>query len=187
MRTLGVTSFRECQREAITAVLSGASNRCVWGVQTRQARLCLVSSGKDVLLVLATGSGKSLCFQLPALLLRGVTVVISPLIALMKDQVDALTARKVPACRVWGAMPAEDKRCIVTDLTSRDPSSKLVYVSPESLSTAWFASILQSLFERRRLSLFAVDEAHCISRWVQWLPRLHLDVLSLATVLQLGP
>ena len=114
---------------------------------------------RDVVVVMPTGSGKSLCYQLPALLLGGVTLVISPLIALMKDQVDGLVQNEVPATFINSALiPSEQWQRLREIQQGRH---KLVYIAPERFRNPGFMEGIQSC----RVSLFAVDEAHCVSEW----------------------
>lgn len=118
-----------------------------------------VISGRDTLALLPTGGGKSLCFQVPALAREGICVVISPLIALMKDQVDNLRARKIKAVAIYSGMSLKEidttlDNCIYGDI-------KFLYVSPERLKTELFIE----RFKQMKVSLIAVDEAHCISQW----------------------
>lgn len=112
---------------------------------------------KDSIAIMPTGGGKSLCFQLPALAMDGTAIVISPLIALMKDQVDALKANGVSAKFFNSSQPYEEQQEVLKDL--QNGNLKLLYVAPESLPQLNF--ILNSI----KISLFAVDEAHCISSW----------------------
>jgi ATP-dependent DNA helicase RecQ len=116
-------------------------------------------AGKAALAVFPTGGGKSLCYQLPALALEGVTLVVSPLIALMKDQIDFLSERGIPAARLDSSLSADEARDVAGRL--REGSLKLLYVAPERFNNERFLAQLQ----RTRISLFAVDEAHCISEW----------------------
>ena len=118
-----------------------------------------VAQGQDCLVIMPTGGGKSLCYQVPTLLREGITVVISPLISLMKDQVDQLTANGVAAVQINGAMDRDEQRIIWQWIVEGEV--KLIYVSPERALTHDFLSRLQYL----PLSLVAVDEAHCISQW----------------------
>jgi ATP-dependent DNA helicase RecQ len=133
----GFEDFREGQREVIGSILEG----------------------KDAVVVMPTGSGKSLCYQLPALILDGATLVVSPLIALMKDQVDALRARGLPATFINSSISESEQRARIDELRRRE--YKLVYIAPERFRSSRFNSALQQI----PISLFAVDEAHCISTW----------------------
>jgi ATP-dependent DNA helicase RecQ len=133
----GFDDFREGQREVIGSILEG----------------------KDAVVVMPTGSGKSLCYQLPAMILDGVTLVVSPLIALMKDQVDGLRARGLPATFINSSISESEQRARIESLRRRE--QKLVYIAPERFRSSRFNAALQSI----PVSLFAVDEAHCISTW----------------------
>ena len=133
----GFTSFRPLQEEIIRDSLAG----------------------KDVFALLPTGGGKSLCFQLPALARDGLTVVVSPLIALMKDQVDALQASGIAATFLNSSLAAEESRKRLRGLHNGE--FRLLYVAPERLMLSGFLSDLQ----RWNVRLIAVDEAHCISEW----------------------
>src|SRR5690554_6334799 len=112
---------------------------------------------KDTIAIMPTGGGKSLCFQLPALAMEGTAIVISLLIALMKDQVDALRANGISATYFNSSQPYDEQQQVLKSLQNGD--FKLVYVAPESLPQLNY--ILNSI----KISLFAVDEAHCISSW----------------------
>jgi ATP-dependent DNA helicase RecQ len=116
-------------------------------------------AGRSALAVFPTGGGKSLCYQLPALMLEGVTIVVSPLIALMKDQIDFLQRRGIEAARLDSSLGADEQRGIGERL--RSGALKLLYVAPERFNNERFLAQLA----RTRISLFAVDEAHCISEW----------------------
>ena len=135
----GFSSFREGQQTLIDAVLAG----------------------RDVLGVMPTGGGKSLCYELPALLLPGLTLVISPLISLMKDQVMALQNAGIHAGCIHSAMSVEELREAYRD--TRFGAYKILYIAPERLLTDGFCALAQEL----EISLLAVDEAHCISQWGQ--------------------
>ena len=119
-----------------------------------------VLSGQDTLAILATGAGKSLCYQLPALMLPGTTIVVSPLIALMKDQLDMLEARGVHETVALNSTLTEDQETAsIAKIASG--AMKIVFVTPEKLEDDAFVAILQSL----AVPLFVIDEAHCISQW----------------------
>ena len=115
--------------------------------------------GRGALAIFPTGGGKSLCYQLPALLLDGTALVVSPLLALMKDQVDGLVAKGVAAARLDSTLTADAYADIVRQLVGGE--LKILYVSPEKLGNAEFRKLLKGV----KLSLIAVDEAHCISEW----------------------
>ncbi|MFL6210505.1 MAG: RecQ family ATP-dependent DNA helicase [Pyrinomonadaceae bacterium] len=133
----GFADFRAGQREVIEAILAG----------------------HDTVVVMPTGGGKSLCYQLPAMLQAGATVVISPLIALMKDQVDALRARDLPATFINSSIDFEEQKARIAGV--RQGRYKLIYVAPERFRSNFFVEALKSV----NISLFAVDEAHCVSTW----------------------
>lgn len=133
----GFTSFRPAQERIIRSLLTG----------------------RDTLAVLPTGGGKSLCYQLPALCVSGLTVVISPLIALMKDQVDALTAQNIPAAMLNSSLTDDDFRDRMRAL--KRGAFRLLYVAPERLESTSFLSFLATL----PIRMLIVDEAHCISEW----------------------
>jgi ATP-dependent DNA helicase RecQ len=133
----GFTSFRPGQERVVEALLAGRS----------------------ALAVFPTGGGKSVCYQLPALMLDGVTIVVSPLIALMKDQIDFLQRRGIDAARLDSSLDAGEQRAIGERL--RNGTLRLLYVAPERFNNERFLAQLGGT----RISLFAVDEAHCISEW----------------------
>jgi ATP-dependent DNA helicase RecQ len=136
-QTFGFPAFREGQREAIQALLEHNA----------------------ALAVFPTGGGKSLCYQLPALAIEGVTLVVSPLIALMKDQIDFLTRHGIPAARLDSSLSFDELKQINDRLRSGE--LKILYVAPERFNNERFLGELHRL----RIGLFAVDEAHCISEW----------------------
>ncbi|MDR0311957.1 MAG: DEAD/DEAH box helicase, partial [Acidobacteriota bacterium] len=133
----GYSGFRPLQKEAMECVLLG----------------------RDAIVVLPTGGGKSLCFQAPALALPRPTLVVSPLISLMKDQLDALTECGVTAGRLDSSLSAQEKTVVLQRL--RAGELKLLYVSPERLLSEGFLDFLKS----SGVSAIAIDEAHCVSMW----------------------
>jgi ATP-dependent DNA helicase RecQ len=139
-RYWGYTSFRPLQREAMEAILAG----------------------RDSIVVLPTGGGKSLCFQAPAVIQPGLAVIVSPLISLMKDQVDTLVGNGVPAALYNSSLTSETKASVVAGL--REGRFRLLYVSPERLVGDGSDSFL-NLLSRCQVSFVAIDEAHCISQW----------------------
>ncbi len=134
----GIERFRPGQQEVIRALLDG----------------------RQVLAVMPTGAGKSLCYQLPALLVDGVTLVVSPLISLMQDQLAKLAALQIPAVRVDSSQSAEEQWRALRSIGSRD-GPRLVFVAPERFRSARFVETMA----RAGVGLLAVDEAHCISQW----------------------
>lgn len=123
----------------------------------QQAIIENILAKKDTLVIMPTGGGKSICYQLPALFFEGVTLVISPLIALMKDQVDSLRANGIPATFFNSSQSTQEQQQVFDAIASK--SIKLLYVAPESLS------LLQNVLNQSYISCIAVDEAHCISAW----------------------
>ena len=118
-----------------------------------------ILSGRDTMVIMPTGGGKSLCYQLPAMVMDGVTVVVSPLIALMKDQVDALERRGIPATLINSSISLGEQQERIDALRRGD--YKLVYVAPERFRSRAFTNALRQV----QIALVAVDEAHCLSQW----------------------
>lgn len=140
-RVFGYSSFRGQQAEIVDQIVAGG----------------------DALVLMPTGGGKSLCYQIPALLREGVGVVVSPLIALMQDQVDALQQADVSAAFLNSS---QDFRSLVdTERRLLNGELDLIYVAPERLLSDRFISLLEQLVARRQVALFAIDEAHCVSQW----------------------
>jgi ATP-dependent DNA helicase RecQ len=137
-------------------------------------------AGRSALAIFPTGSGKSLCYQLPALMLDGLTVVVSPLIALMKDQIDFLVERQVPAARLDSSLDREAVMKVYDDLRAR--RTRLLFASPERLGNERFLQLLR----RQSISLLAVDEAHCISEWGHNFRPDYLKIAALAKQLKVG-
>src|SRR5207237_5254517 len=134
----GYDAFRKGQEEVVRSVLSG----------------------RPTIAILPTGGGKSLCYQLPALLLEGTTIVVSPLLALMKDQVDALRARGIAATFVNSSLSDGERQ--ERQAALRRGEYRLVYVAPERFRSPSFLSAMANV----RVPLLAVDDAHCLSAWV---------------------
>jgi ATP-dependent DNA helicase RecQ len=135
--TFGFPAFKEGQEPAIGRLLEG----------------------KSVLAIFPTGAGKSLCYQLPALLFEGVTLVVSPLIALMKDQIDYLKSKGIAAARLDSSLSLEEGREVFAQL--RAGTLKMLFIAPERLANERFLATLKKM----NISMLAVDEAHCISEW----------------------
>ncbi len=129
----------------------------------QEATVAHVAGGGDALVLMPTGGGKSLCYQIPALLRPGVGIVVSPLIALMQDQVDALLQVGVRAAFLNSSQDESTAAAVTRRLL--DGELDLLYVAPERLLTGRFLSILDTLDEGQRIALFAIDEAHCVSQW----------------------
>lgn len=155
----GHHTFRDGQRKAIDAILSG----------------------RDVLAVMPTGAGKSVCYQISAMLLPGITVVISPLISLMKDQVEALWQAGVPAAYVNSSISSE--QFYETMQMTQQGQYKILYVAPERLMTESFLRLAQ----RVSISMVTVDEAHCVSQWGQDFRQSYLDIPSFVEQLPRRP
>jgi ATP-dependent DNA helicase RecQ len=129
----------------------------------QQAIVEQIASGGDALVLMPTGGGKSLCYQIPALLRPGVGIVVSPLIALMQDQVDALRQLGVKAAYLNSSLTADTAREVQGQLLRGELD--MLYVAPERLMNANFLALLEQLQQAHGLALFAIDEAHCVSQW----------------------
>ena len=155
-RVFGFRSFRPNQQDAVTAILDG----------------------RDLLAVMPTGGGKSLCYQLPAVMLPGTALVVSPLISLMKDQVDGARANGIRAACLNSALSPEERADVMRAL--HDGSLDLLYVAPERFALDHF----QELLGRLQISLVVIDEAHCISEWGH---DFRPDYLSLSAIREICP
>jgi ATP-dependent DNA helicase RecQ len=137
----GYDEFRSSQREIVTTALAN----------------------RDLLVIMPTGGGKSLCFQLPALLKQGVTIVVSPLIALMQDQVQQLADNGIPATFLNSSITTEERRERAAAIYNGE--IKLLYVAPERLNQEFITNFLVDLHQEVGIASFAIDEAHCVSEW----------------------
>lgn len=158
-RYFGYTAFRSGQAELIDAQLSG----------------------RDVFGIMPTGGGKSLCYQIPALMLEGITLVVSPLISLMKDQVTALKNMGVSAAYVNRSLSAGQIRLVLRNIQQQ--KYKIIYIAPERLLTESFLAAISNL----KIAMVAVDEAHCISQWGQDFRPSYLRIADFLKLLKVRP
>ncbi|MGL4935268.1 MAG: RecQ family ATP-dependent DNA helicase, partial [Cetobacterium sp.] len=133
----GYENFREGQEEIISNILEK----------------------KNTLAIMPTGGGKSICYQIPAIIFEGLTIVISPLISLMKDQVDALNQNGIPSTFINSSL--SNNECEMTYNSLMNNEYKIIYIAPERLENSRFLSVIKKI----KISQVAVDEAHCISQW----------------------
>jgi ATP-dependent DNA helicase RecQ len=133
----GYSQFRDGQEKIISSILNG----------------------EDTLAIMPTGGGKSICYQIPAIIKEGITIVVSPLIALMKDQVDALNKRGIPSAYINSSLNSDEINIINSRLIKNE--IKLLYLAPERINSSSFVSLIKTL----DVGLLAIDEAHCISEW----------------------
>ncbi|EEP81924.1 hypothetical protein UREG_06789 [Uncinocarpus reesii 1704] len=142
-RVFGKKAFRPLQREVIQAVIEG----------------------HDVFLQAATSFGKSICYQLPAVISHGITIVVSPLLSLMVDQVSTLEANGIPVATINSTTPQSKRKAITADILSGHPIIRLLYVTPEYCQTEAFRKHVKQVHSQGELNRIAIDEAHCVSEW----------------------
>lgn len=155
----------ECLRQMASQALQNFFGFADFKSDQQAAAVLAVLQRRDVVVSVPTGGGKSLCYQLPAVLHAGVSVVVSPLLSLIQDQLVHLAAKGICAASLNSTLPAAARLELNTDLCSAQPRTKLLFVTPEQIATTSFQIILQDLYKQGLLSLLAVDEAHCVSSW----------------------
>ena len=155
----GYEQFRQGQRESVQALVDG----------------------KDVLAIMPTGAGKSLCYQIPAIISSGITLVISPLISLMKDQVNALLQLDVKAAYINSTLT--NKQQVIALENARKGAYKIIYIAPERLNTEGFLDFAQNA----EISNVIIDEAHCVSQWGQDFRPAYLNIAPFIEKLKKRP
>lgn len=141
----------------------------------QEALIDHIVDGDDVLGIMPTGAGKSICFQIPAMLYDGITIVVSPLISLMKDQVQSLIANGIPAAYINSSLSANQTQKAIEN--ARNGKYKIIYVAPERLDVDEFVSFARSA----NIAMVTVDEAHCVSQWGQDFRPSYLKITELLT------
>lgn len=140
-----------------------------------------ILKGKDVVGIMPTGAGKSICYQIPAMLLQGITIVISPLISLMKDQVDALIQNDIPAAFINSSLTSAQYGKVLKDIKKKEV--KILYIAPERLLSEAFVELAKTM----DIAMISVDEAHCISHWGQDFRPSYLKILEFVKLLKKRP
>ncbi|KAK3840957.1 MAG: P-loop containing nucleoside triphosphate hydrolase protein [Linnemannia gamsii] len=166
------TSFQEQQKQqSLSKSLTDCYKclRTVFGLKEfrgqQEAIVRASLEGKDLLVIMPTGGGKSLCYQLPAVMSKGVTLVVSPLLALIHDQATALLRLGIKAAALNSSIGKIERAKVLRDLGLSEPLTKLLYVTPELLATTEFRKYIAALHGRDMLARLVIDEAHCISEW----------------------
>src|SRR5881396_3271129 len=152
-----MSTINETTNEPLTRLRTHFGHREFRDGQEQIVRAVL--GGRDVLAVMPTGAGKSLGYQLPAVMLPGTTLVVSPLISLMKDQVDELNRRRIPSAALHSLLSADGRQEVLS--AARAGRLRLLYVAPERFASDQFLRLLGEL----EIARFVVDEAHCVSEW----------------------